>query len=149
MARNVIKEVANVLGIALEEEFTLYLDKGKNIYKLSDSGLIYWDNNEYKWNHSDRLERLLLGCYEINKVPKQILTEKEKEYLSNIVKPFKDKIVSIVKYINCYDSYEFIRITIRQGISDACHIILPTFTSETMYKCMRTDKEYTLKELGL
>ena len=147
MAENKMNEVAKLLGIELEEEFTL--DEGKIIYKLSDLGLEYWNNAKQEWVYSKMLERLLLGCYEITKVPKQILTEKEKEYLSNIVKPFKDKIVSIVKYINCYDSYEFIRITIRQGISDACHIILPTLTSETMYKGMKFGKEYTLDELCL
>ena len=141
------KVVANALGIPLEEEFKL--DEGDNIYKLSDSGLMYWDNNQYKWCHSNRLEQLLLGNYKITKLPKTALTEEEKEYLGNVIKPFKDKIVSIVKYINCYDSYEFIRITIRQGISDACHIILPTFTSGTIYNGMEIDKEYTLKELGL
>lgn len=74
---------------------------------------------------------------------KPILDDEEKEYLSVVIRPFKDK----VKYIRKYDCpiREFIEI----GISNDATITFPNFKKGTMYKDMEADKEYTLKELGL
>lgn len=76
-------------------------------------------------------------------VEKEILDDAEKEYLSAVIKPFKGK----VKYIRKYDCpiREFIEI----GISNDATITFPNFKKGTMYKGMETEKEYTLKELGL
>lgn len=73
---------------------------------------------------------------------KPILDEKEKEYLSVVIRPFKDK----VKYIRkcCTSRGEYIEIGI---LNDSA--ILPYFKKNTMYKGMELEKQYTLKELGL
>lgn len=76
-------------------------------------------------------------------VEKEILDDKEREYLSNVIKPFRDKVEYICKepYIN----KEFIKITIKNDSS----LCFPYFMKETMYKGMEANKKYTLKELGL
>lgn len=74
-----------------------------------------------------------------------VLDEKEKEYLSNIVKPFRDKVKHIQKLQSSTDKREYIEIKIRHD-SD---INLPYFNENTMYKEMELGKEYTLEELGI
>lgn len=75
---------------------------------------------------------------------KPILNEKEREYLSAVIRPFKDKVESIKKG-NSTIHEEFIRICIR----DDCFIDFPDFKKGAMYKGMELEKQYTLKELGL
>lgn len=74
---------------------------------------------------------------------KEILDEKEKEYLSAVIRPFKGR----VDYIKKFDitSKEFIRIYLKNDED----IDFPYFKKGTMYKGMKLDKKYTLKELGL
>ena len=74
---------------------------------------------------------------------KEILDETEKEYLNNVIKPFREKVTSIQKDGNRLK--EFIRI----GIKNDADICLPYFETDTMYKGMKIYKEYTLSELGL
>lgn len=74
-----------------------------------------------------------------------ILTEKEKAYLSAIIKPWKNKIKFIEKFEDTYDK-ERILIWI---IGDCRNIYLPQFEKGKMYKGMEANKEYTLEELGL
>lgn len=75
-------------------------------------------------------------------VEKEILDEEEKEYLSAVIKPFRDKIEYIEKHgVN----EEYIDICIRND----SRIIFPYFKSGTMYKGMELNKKYTLEELGL
>jgi len=72
----------------------------------------------------------------------EILDDTEKKYLANIIKPFKDQ----AKWIRKGKIFggEYITIKLKNE-----SIILPTFAEGTMYKEMKKDKEYTLKELGL
>lgn len=74
---------------------------------------------------------------------KEILDEKEKEYLSAVIRPFKGR----VDYIKKIDltSREFIYIHLKNDED----IDFPYFKKGTMYKGMKLDKRYTLKELGL
>ena len=142
---NKMSEVAKALGVELGEEFRV--NESHNIYMISDSGLIYYDDNQYKWCHSDRLEQLLLGVYKITKV---ILNSAEREYLSSVIKPFRHEVVSIKKVADNPGNYY--RIVIKK-VSKAYlgdeTIYLPYFKGGTIYNGMEIDKEYTLKELGL
>lgn len=72
----------------------------------------------------------------------EILDETEKRYLANIIKPFRKKVRYIIKYEDIFR--EYIAIVLQNE-----HISLPYFPKSTMYKGMKEDKEYTLKELGL
>lgn len=73
-----------------------------------------------------------------------ILDKEEKEYLSAVIKPFRNRVTNITKLATC-ESFEYIFIYVKtmEGFS------LPSFKSNTMYKGMKLNKEYTLKDLGL
>ena len=90
------------------------------------------------------LNDLLLGRFEIVKAAKPILDNIEKNYLSNIIKPFRDRIDYIAK-VNLSNRREYILIK----MNNYEMISLPFFTAGTMYKGMENDKDYTLKELSL
>ena len=74
---------------------------------------------------------------------KEILDEKEKEYLGNVIKPFRDRVTYIKKIRK--DIQEYISINIKNDLP----ITLPHFFEYTMYKGMNIGRAYTLSELGL
>lgn len=74
-----------------------------------------------------------------------ILDAKEREYLSAVIKPFRDRVKSISKHESL--EKEWVTITMEKGRLD--DFDLPRFPKGTMYKGMEVDKEYTLEELGL
>lgn len=72
----------------------------------------------------------------------EILDDKEKEYLSSVIKPYRNKVIYIKKlYCN---THEYIRIELEDDFAS-----LPMFEKGTMYKNMKVNKEYSLEELGL
>lgn len=73
---------------------------------------------------------------------KEILDETEKRYLKAVIRPFKDKIKFIAKYSTCMGEYISIRL---KGDT----LVLPYFEPNTMYKGMKKETRYTVKELGL
>ena len=75
----------------------------------------------------------------------KILDETEKEYLKTVIKPFKNKVKSICKLQGFRRDTEYLTIY----FEDNNNIGFPDFEIDTMYKGMKRDKEYTLKELGL
>ena len=81
-----------------------------------------------------------------------ILDEKEKEYLGNVIKPFRDRVTKIAKFETIRGDAFYICIFVRPSV----HMVLgddtlrlPLFAKDTMYKNMQFDVEYTLEELGL
>lgn len=76
----------------------------------------------------------------------EILTEKEKAYLSAVIKPFREDIEYIEKFKSNYVGKEYIYIVIKKD-DDYCK--LPRFFKGTMYRGMEQNKHYTLEELGL
>lgn len=90
------------------------------------------------------------GCTECKEWLKQeykpqILDKVEKKYLSNIIRPWRDK----VRYIKKSDIMAYAREYIRISIELDNDIVLPNFDRGSMYKGMKLDKPYTLKELGI
>ena len=74
-----------------------------------------------------------------------ILDDTERKYLSNVIKPFRDRVEYISK--EKVEGNETYYITI---FIDDDYIFLPYFKESTkMYVGMKPDKRYTLKELGL
>lgn len=104
-----------------------------------------WINN--KDSYSDKFLN-----QEIN-IP-DILDKQEKEYLRNVIKPFRYRVKSISKE-NDINGYEYISIGVSypinksNGCSDTDHVFLPLFKRGTMYNNMKVEKQYTLEELGL
>lgn len=73
-----------------------------------------------------------------------ILDNVEKKYLSAVIKPFRKKVMDVVK-IQYSGGRQSIRIRISRG--DCAE--LPFFKNNTMYKGMKVGKYYTPEELGL
>ena len=142
---NKMKEVATLLGVELEEEFRINVSPLE--FKLTKSGLLYWSNASQMWERSRSIEELLIGQYEIIKTSKPILDDKEKEYLSAVIKPFRNKVYTIAKYDDGDDNF-YIQIAIKQNVYFE-YIDLPYFKKGTMYKGMELDRNYTIEELGI
>ena len=70
----------------------------------------------------------------------------EKEYINNIIKPFKKKLygIKVVKHVAGESEW----ITIVGGGGDL-NASFPMFKKGTMYEGMDLEKRYTLEELGL
>lgn len=73
-----------------------------------------------------------------------VLDDKEIEYLSAVLRPFRKEVATISKF-NAFDGSQYIYIEMkdRRGSN------LPTFSKGTMYKGMIEGMHYSLKELGL
>ena len=134
MSKSKMKEVAQLLGVEIGEEFNIKDAVGTFI--LKESGL--YDNESYLCTCN--LNFLLSGVLEIEK---HVLDKVEKEYLENVLRPFKDRVFYIEKRNNYNQQYLHIHLKTYEFIR------LPNFEKNTMYKGMELNKEYTLKELGL
>lgn len=77
---------------------------------------------------------------------KEILDKVEKNYLTNVIKPFKKRFKGISKIESPMfpAEKEFLQIQLNND-----EIILPFFEKGTMYKEMELNKRYTLEELGI
>lgn len=77
---------------------------------------------------------------------KEILDKVEKNYLTNVIKPFKKRFkgISKIESTMCPAEKEFLQIQLNND-----EIILPYFEKGTMYKEMELNKRYTLEELGI
>ena len=148
MAENKMQEVAQLVGLELEKEFKI---KGvSERYKFTEIGLKYFSTKEKGWFLTNNILNLLLtGELTINKIPKTILDEKEKEYLSAVIKPFRKHIITIRKIE--YYKYEYIEIVIYRTDEGPSGEVFsfPYFNKGEMYKGMEINKEYALDELGL
>ena len=147
MAKNRMEDVAKLLGLELEEEFML--KDFQHMYKLTEKGLMYWSDISQIWENSNAIGDLLTVKYEIVKLSKPILTSKEREYLSSVIKPFRDRILYIYKFE--LSGYEGIGIQLKfpkvEKSEDS--MTLPSFEIGTMYKGMELAREYSLEELEL
>ena len=79
-----------------------------------------------------------------------LLDKAEKEYLSAVIKPFKNKeevVITIIKVGMC--GVENLEINIKRNFDFEAILCFPPFKKGAMYKGMKLEEEYTLKELGL
>lgn len=88
-------------------------------------------------------ERVLKWLLEEAKEP--VLDDVEKEYLSAVIKPFRNRVKYIVKTFGVSEARQFIRIIMHDG----GYSNLPFFKGSTMYNGMELDTKYSLEELGL
>lgn len=147
---NKMAEVAKLLGLKLGEEFTIKGVNSSYRFKLTAIGLMSSWRNSPRWNCSGLLEDFITGHYQIAKEVNSVLDEAEKRYLSNIIKPFRDKVISIANYYEESIDNNFIEIEVKQNYcNENQYVSLPYFKKGTMYKGMEEYKKYTLEELGL
>ena len=132
-----------MFDVEIGEEFKIKGGEGK--YRFNYDGILHRNEGEI-WHYDD--DRMLLKLINGNKeIQKFILNKKEKEYLAAVIKPFRDRVIDIVKYGDYI--YEYIRIRSRGINGNEDHMYFPIFEKGTMYKRMKLDKKYTLEELGL
>lgn len=133
-----------MLDVEIDEEFSI-LETGLT-YKFVDNGLLQKHFPIATWHGDDHTLRCLLsGEYEI--IEKPILDVNEIEYLSVVINPFRDRVISIGK-CNCYE-YEYIVIKYLDNGKNEGFIYFPCFKRGTMYKGMEAGKEYSLGDLRL
>lgn len=138
---NYMKQVAKMLGLELDEEF--YIKGNDNKFKITNRGMCYSSKSCDMWAPvSWVICDILNGKLEIIKIPKPILDVAEKRYLSNVIKPFRNKIKYIAKYEDCGKELIYINLEYEE-------ISLPYFEPNTMYKGMELGKQYTLEDLEL
>lgn len=118
---------------------------GEAYYKV-----LSWYNkgSEYDLNHSFSRTFNMFGMIEEEKIEydDNILTEKEKAYLSAVLKPFKEHKMIISKD----DAIDGYNIVITAGDVEKEYHYFPVFPYESeMYKGMEVDREYTPSELEL
>lgn len=122
---------------------------------LKNGQVIFFDKtSNYSFNSIDEQLRYFNDDVSIVKVERpvqydtvferkeEILDETEKRYLASVIGPFRHKVETIRKEAG---NKEFILIELK----DEASINFPYFKKGTMYKGMKEDKKYTLKELGL
>ena len=140
---NYMEQVAKMLGVELDQEFKL---KGiSKVFKITKDGMYMKTALTDDWllvNYA--IGSILIGDHEVEK---SILDDVEKEYLSNVIKPFRDEVVDVIKYD--YDRYEYIAIRVRNINEYMVTMPFPAFEKSTMYKGMEIGKAYSLNELGL
>ena len=104
-----------------------------------DENIFTKEEKEILKKFKKKIVKLTLETYE------PILDEAERKYLSGVIRPFRDD-VKYIKKIE-YTESEYIQIVLKSF--DSCCINLPFFKKSTMYKNMKSYKEYTLRKLGL
>ena len=140
-----MKDVAKLLGVELGEEFKVDLDGvvyRKNFYFTEYSLFAVGDDTPAV----GVLNNILNGEYKVIKLPKSVLTDEEKEYLSTVLKPFRNEIEYIYKCSTYRGEKEYIAISFKKITRD---MFFPEYPTGTMYKGMMLNKEYSLDELGL
>ena len=138
---NYMKEIAHMLGLEIGEEFKI---EGPNNYKYRFDDNLMTLMPDGRWCTAPAmLNQILEGKY---KIIKPILTEEEREYLSYVIKPFRDEIEYIHKF-TCPNSTKEYLLGFVKDIG--YHLELPPFIKGTMYCGIELGKEYTLEELGL
>ncbi len=102
----------------------------------------YWDNDIIEVYEYDKL------VWKRKEKPVEILDEVEKKYLSDVIRPkeIKTQVEHIRKRENQLQGWQDIVIQFKKNKGT---LYFPEFNSNTMYKNMEVNKEYTLKELGL
>ena len=138
---NYMEQIAEMLGVKLYEDFRIKAINEMIFEKkffLTEYGLFSEDSTV---PISTILNDILNGQYKIVKLPFP-LTKEEKDYLSEVVKPFRDKIEYIKRLTS--DSWDSIQMITDKGVTAVLF-----FETDTRYKNMEPDREYTLAELGL
>lgn len=132
------------------------LEKGNKVRntKWKDAIYLYEENGDICFSEAVGVKYLDItdlnyGTWELYKEP--ILTQEEKEYLSNVIKPFKNRVRYIIKYPNLSGlNEEYIQICVKSYASELNEDInLPPFVKGSMYKNMKKVHRYSLKELGI
>ena len=140
---NYMKQVAEMLGVEIGEEFKIEGHSGNNIYKLTEENIEYLSCGHW-FSISSTLNKLLNGEYKVVKMP--ILDDVERKYLAGVIRPFRGDVESICKCENRSDKKEWIGIRFK---STLCEMYFPEYPAGTMYRGMVLNRKYSIEELEL
>lgn len=145
---NYMEQIAKMLNVEIDEEFKIEGYDDNIRFKFTRSAFMQSCGDGW-WFSSNSIMTVLEGYRKLIKLPKPVLTDEEKEYLSNVIRPWKNKIKTITKYWGTGDCVnEFIQICyIQNGFN--YYMSLPQFERGSMYKGMGLERDYSLEELGL
>lgn len=146
---NYMKQIAKMLNVEIGEEFKIEGHDDNLKFQFTENRFLQSYGDVYGWVDSISIMTVLEGRAKIIKLPKPVLTDEEKEYLSNVVKPWRNKVKTITKYWGTGDCVnEFIQICYIQNGFDY-YMSLPQFERGLMYRGIELEKAYTLDDLGL
>ena len=126
----------------LEKE--VYIENTATTGELSSiiiRGYMETKEREILYKLRDKTAKLTL------EVEEPILDEEERKYLSNVIRPFRDRVISIAKVES--SKYERINIIYTNIQLTRKEIKLPLFEKGKMYKNLELNKGYSLKDLDL
>lgn len=162
VCRYMPEELRGTLNFEYEEEDGVkYYLKSDKMPKLDDHTLYLWgtrrDCDYYVFNTVYVLEvgaeyvkkqfEKVVESFNKQYCQQEILDKIEKEYLEQIIKPFKNRDVKITKVR--HNQVEYINIQYKDMWNRVNDFSLPQFGAQTMYVGMEKNKSYTPKELGL
>lgn len=148
------KMIKKKLRDITKEEYYNWLTNDKNCQKCD--GCIFSKvecepNIDKCWiNHKNIYSDYFLN--QTIEVEGEILTNKEKDFLFSLVELFGEfgEVIALKKTRLILNEKNYLAIKLRNKINGEIEdISLPDFKSETMFKKMEINKEYTLEELGL
>ena len=142
---NYMEQIAKMLNVEINEEFKIEGHDDNLKFKFTENRFLQSCGDAYGWVDSISIMTVLEGRAKIIKLPRPILTDEEKEYLSYVIKPFREDVLKISKFKSkVLNNKEVIGFETPNGF-----MIFPPFEKDKMYKNMELNKAYTLDDLGL
>lgn len=145
-------------------DIVTYRNGKKRIVNKTKNKIVYINDPEnlsfYLNNFRNDLTSKIGNEYDIIKVEKtqcetvferkeEVLDETEKRYLAGVIRPFRDKIKYIEKINRKLIPEEKYKEYLKIILKNDDMMNLPDFEGDSMYKGMKTNRKYALKELGL
>lgn len=135
-----------------KEEYREYLDTycewGKCSRCIFQNVTCRYDDKRGWFENKDLYSNEFLN-QEIEIKVRGILDEIEEEYLSTVIKPFRNRVKSIYKSNVANGFYEYISIETVHSVEGTEFTSFPLFENKKMYKNMELGKKYTLEDLEL
>ena len=142
---NYMEQIAKMLDVEINEEFKIEGHDDNLKFKFTENRFLQSYGDVHGWVDSISIMTVLEGRAKIIKLPKPVLTDEEKEYLSYVIKPFREDVLNISKFKSkVLKNKEVIGFETPNGF-----MIFPPFEKDKMYKNMELNKAYTLDDLGL
>ena len=142
-----IEQIAKMLNVGINEEFKIEGYDDNMRFKFTRSAFLQSCGDGW-WSNSNSIMNVLEGYRKLIKLPKPVLDEVEKEYLSYVIKPFRNRIKYFYKYPCGNGDYEAITV-IMEAYDYFSYLAFPKFKKGSIYKGMEPNKKYTLDDLGL
>ena len=142
---NYMEQIAKMLDVEINEEFKIEGHDDNLKFKFTENRFLQSYGDVHGWVDSISIMTVLEGRAKIIKLSKPVLDDEDKEYLSYVIKPFREDVLKISKFKSkVLKNKEVIGFETPNGF-----MIFPPFEKDKMYKNMELNKAYTLDDLGL